>query len=220
MSQQINLLDASLQPKREWLTLLNVALGMLAVLLMLVIAVAWGWLREAQEREHFAVAERRLRQAQEELMELAGQQSRRVIDPQLEVELANSTQLLQGKKEVMAVLEQGGLGEKVGFARYLQGFARQVVDGVWITGFDLTAGKKTFEVRGRLRQESLLPRFVQQLNQEPVFQGRRFAALDMHRVDPDKAPAGAAPATPAPAPQPAVVEFVLLGDPVKAGTTP
>lgn len=216
MSQQINLLDASLLPRREWLTLLNVVFGMLAVLLVLVACAIWGWSKEGQERERFVAAEERLRQAQMQLTSLAGQQSQRVIDPMLQAEISNAGQILLGKQEVIAVLDQGGLGERSGFAPYLQGFARQTVDGVWLTGFDLTAGKKTFEVRGRMRQESLLPRFVQQLNQEPVFQGRRFAALDMRRVDAVKvagAPETAASKTTA-AP---VVEFVLLGDAAKAG---
>lgn len=214
--QQINLLDASLLPRREWLTLLNVVFGMLAVLLVLVACAIWGWSKEGQERERFVTAEERLHQAQMQLTSLAGQQSQRVIDPLLQAEISSAGQILLGKQEVIAVLDQGGLGERSGFAPYLQGFARQTVDGVWLTGFDLTAGKKTFEVRGRMRQESLLPRFVQQLNQEPVFQGRRFAALDMRRVDAVKV-SGAPETVASKTTTVPVVEFVLLGDAAKAG---
>ena len=214
--QQINLLDESLRPKRELLTLLNVVFGMLAVFLVLVAAVVWGWNREASERERFDAAELRLREAQSQLTALAGQQSRQVIDPVLQAEIGLARQTLLGKQDVMNVLDQGGLGERSGFASYMAGFARQTVDGVWLTGFDLTAGKKTFEVRGRMRQESLLPRFVQQLNQEPVFQGRRFAALDMKRVEPAKVPPLSGPMAASTAAA-GVVEFVLLGDPAKTG---
>lgn len=218
MSQQINLLDHSLRPRREWLSLLTVVAGMAAVLLLLVAAAIYGWYQEGLERDRFKVAESNLRDAQTELTQLAGQQSRQVLDPRLQDEIAQAALTLQGKREIMAVLEQGGLGEKTGFSAYLQGFARQVVDGVWITGFELTAGKRTFEVRGRMLQASLLPSFVQQLNQETVFHGRRFAALDMHRLEPEK-PQDAGSST-APVKTLPVIEFVLLGDAVKLDGKP
>lgn len=211
MSQQINLLDDTLLPRREWLTLLNVVFGMALVVVLLVAAAGHGWWREAQERSRFAEAETRLRQEQDQLTQLATRQSTWKISPQLEAELAATTQLLARKREVMDVLAHGELGDRNGFSAYMEAFARQGVDGVWLTGFDLTAGKRTFEVRGRMRQESLLPRFVQQLNQETVFQGRRFAALDMRRLDGAKGPNDA----PGMATGQPVIEFVLLADPAK-----
>lgn len=212
MSQQINLLDPSLRPQREWLTLSSVALGMLAVLVLLVFAAVWGWHQESLERDRFRVAENDLHVAQAELTELASRQSRQGIDTRLQADVNQAALVLQGKREIMAVIEQGGLGEKTGFSAYLQGFARQTVKGIWITGFDLTAGKKTFEVRGRMLQEHLLPNLVQQLNQEPIFKGRRFAALDMHREALDK-PVDAVQSSAAK--KSPVIEFILLGDAVK-----
>lgn len=215
MSQQINLLDPSLLPRRDWLSPAWVGAMLLGVVGVLIAAAVFGWLREAQEREHFAAAERRLRDAQSQLTSLAAQQSRQIIDPALQGEVALVEQVLSAKEEVVQVLDRGALGERKGFSAYMYGFARQGVEGVWLTGFDLSAGRNTLEVRGRMRQESLLPRFVQQLNQEPVFQGRRFAALDMKRLDTPKMPPVAGEQALTVNPQ-NVVEFVLLGDPPKA----
>lgn len=213
MSQQINLLDESLCPKREWLTLNNLGFGVLATVLALAAAAGMGWLQEAREMQRFKAAEAQLKLAQEQLTVLAGEQGRRRIDPKLEAEVSDAKRILQGKHEVMAILERGGLGDREGFSRYLQGFARQAIDGVWITGFDLVAGGRSLEIRGRMRQEALLPVYVARLNQEPAFQGRRFAALDMRRVDPAKP--GTAPGTAVAGDggaKPAYIEFVLAGD--------
>lgn len=216
MSQQLNLLDASLRPRREWLTLVNLAIAVVAALLLLGAAAGLGWMREAEQRARSRGVEADMKRSQEALMLLAGEQSRRHSDPALEASLADAKRLLAGKLDVMAALERGGLGERSGFARYLQGFARQTLDGVWLTGFDLAAGGRSLEIRGRMRQEALLPLYVQQLNQEPVFQGRRFAALDMHRPDAEKAAGNRAGETAATSPH---IEFVLAGEAAKPAAT-
>ena len=75
----------------------------------------------------------------------------------------------------------------------LRGFARQTAEGVWLTGFVL-AGSEV-EIRGRLSDAALLPHYIQRLNGEPIFKGRRFAALDMSEGSLQPAGAAATPAT-------------------------
>lgn len=213
MSQQINLLDPSLQPQREWLSLAALAGALAALAVILALAAGLGSWREGREQERFQALDGRLRASQDQLVQLAAEQGRRRADPELAARVAEAEAALAGKLAVMGVLEKGEAGDREGFSGYFQALARQVVDGVWLTGVDMAAGGKALQIRGRMLQESLLPAYVERLNQEPAFQGRRFAALEMRRVDPAKVPAGGPAAVPlaGPARQP-YVEFTLGGE--------
>jgi len=90
------------------------------------------------------------------------------------------------RSEVMALLESGKLGNTTGFSSFMTGFARQVQADLWLTGFRVTTGGDEIEIRGRLIDPTRLPAYVQRLSTEPVFQGRRFATLEMQGVDPDE----------------------------------
>ena len=67
----------------------------------------------------------------------------------------------------------------------MSGFARLSQSDLWLTGFLVTVGGEEIEIRGRMLDPSKLPAYVQRLSSEPAFRGRRFAALEMHGVDPD-----------------------------------
>jgi hypothetical protein len=51
-----------------------------------------------------------------------------------------------------------------------------------LVGFGFSG--KEIEIRGRLLDPALLPTYINRLNDEPAFAGRRFSALDMKGVDP------------------------------------
>ena len=70
----------------------------------------------------------------------------------------------------------------------IRNFARQARDDLWLTGFQISQGGEAIEIRGRLFEPSRLADYVQRLNGVAVFQGRRFAALDMQHVTPDEKP--------------------------------
>jgi hypothetical protein len=64
------------------------------------------------------------------------------------------------------------------------------------------ASSNAIEIRGRTVDPSSLPNYIQRLDNEKVFHGRSFAALQMKTVsaEPAAAPGQAAAAAPAPAP--------------------
>jgi hypothetical protein len=105
-------------------------------------------------------------------------------DPLLVGELASAEATLARRREAIALLESGALGNTKGFADYLRGFSRQTVPGLWLTGFDIEGGGTDMAIHGRALDAGLLPRYVRRLNDETVFRGRDFAALKMDAVEP------------------------------------
>lgn len=216
MSQQINLLLPELRPRFDWLGLPVVASAALAGLLLLIaIASLTAWQGNRLQARDSELNSRLLTLQgllQTQAKALAGRQG----DPGLPGQIEAARLSIGQRQEVVAVIEQGVVGGAPGYSALLQGFARQAAPGVWLVGFSF-AGKDV-EIRGRLTEPGLLPGYISRLNDEPAFEGRRFARLDMKGVDPladarDAAP-GAAPKSPAPG---RYTEFALRAEPLPAG---
>lgn len=107
----------------------------------------------------------------------------------LAAEVARLEMELKSARAAMGVLEGGALGNRSGFANYLQAFSRQALDGLWLTGFTVGGGGEV-AIQGRVLSADLLPEYIQKMNKEPALQGRAFSALEMRR--PAVVPAAAA----------------------------
>lgn len=176
MSQQINLIDPALRPRRDWLQFKVVAPVALACLAVVVAASAFlRWERRALEVREGAV-NAQLKTSQERLQALAQSVGQRVGDPRLAAESELLATEIRQRQEVLGELERGR-GQGPRFSEDLRGLARQTMDGLWLTAF--AAGGDSLEIRGRMLDSSLLPAYIRRLNAEPAFQGRRFDALDV-----------------------------------------
>lgn len=98
----------------------------------------------------------------------------------LAAEVARLELDLKSARDSMSVLESGALGNRSGFANYLQAFSRQTLDGLWLTGFTVS-GSGEVAIQGRVLSANLLPEYIQKMNKEPALQGRAFSALEMRR---------------------------------------
>ncbi len=218
MTQQINLYEPRLRPSRELATARNLGICA-ATLFVLTVSFSLYVRDEAQRKSATQMAiEAEVRAEQERVLVLSKANAERRVSPDLASELANAHALVATRQEVMKVLDSGKLGNATGFSETMFGFARQAQTDVWLTGFSVSAGGEDIEIRGRMLDPGKLPAYVQRLSGEPVFHGRRFAALDMRSVEPelpkpDQAASGGA-VVPAAAAQPVAalphfVEFVL-----------
>ena len=185
MSQQINLYELRLRPRHEWITGRNVGV-VFGILLAVVIALG-VYARLGADRA--SVELKRLQtdvaSTQEKLVALNKVLVERKIPEALLAELDNAKSLVISRKEVLDILDSGQLGNSTGFSEIMYGFARLASSDLWLTGFSVSLGGQEIEIRGRLLDSKKLPAYVQRLSAEPVFQGRRFATLDMQSVEPD-----------------------------------
>lgn len=230
MSAQINLYHERFRKQRDLLTLTNVTVASAVVLLVVLFAsmVAAGRSSARQAEAKLALAEFKL--VKDEFDSTATALAALTPSPQLISEIQAAEQLWQRRESVAALLESGAIGSTAGFAQYLGGLARQIPEGLWLTGFRIDAGGKEMEIRGRMFSPLALPEYIRRLGTEPIFQGRNFAALTMERpaeslvakpvAATNAGAATAAPtasnAAPAPSAPPRYIEFVLTpkpGDP-------
>jgi MSHA biogenesis protein MshI len=210
MARQINLINPALRKTRDGLSALPLAV-VAAVLIVLVAAAAVAAHVAASRRHGEAEAlVASQKQAQEALLAATQQQAARKPDPRLAAELEGARMLVKRQQEILVRLDSGTIGNTQGFSEYLRGFARQVPQGLWLTGFTIGAGGSDMEVRGRMVSPALLTEYVRRLNTESAFRGHSFAGLLIQGSRAEATASG----TPA---APAYTEFVLSSTPPGAG---
>lgn len=182
MSQQINLLLPELRPRFDWLALPVVAMAAVAGLVLLLMLAEFQSLRGSQLKSEEAEINGQLLNLQQQVQAVSQSLLSRKPSETLPQEIAAVKAAVDQRREVLAFVGQAGMDPSSGFSSVLEGFARQSVDGVWLVGFGLAP--KGIEIRGRLLDSSLLPTYIDRLNSDTAFQGRRFSALEMKGVIP------------------------------------
>lgn len=230
MSQQINLYNADFRPKRELLTAQSLAIATLVAVVLVGAAATWARFDARARAVELAAAQAAQKSAQERLDTARRLAEMRKPSAALQAELAEKKALLAMRGEVLAAL-QDGMGDKggVGFSEYLRGLGRQMVSGLWLTGFAVSAGGADMSLRGRALDKSLLPDYVRRLNAEKAFAGKSFAGLRMDaRQDGATAPVGGvkttgtavAPTSAMARPSSAYIEFQLTATAAPEETKP
>jgi hypothetical protein len=213
MTQYINLYDPDLRRGQQPVSApqASAVLG-IAIIAILAAAGVTGFQARGLARES-ADLELQLAAQREQVAALGKEMAARQADPVLAGELAAAEAKLATRREMIALLDSGALGNTKGFADYLRAFSRQSLPGLWLTGFDIAGGGAEMAIRGRALDAALLPRYVRRLNEEAVFRGRSFAELKMDAADAKPVATGAAteakPAAGESKPPLLFVEFVL-----------
>jgi Tfp pilus assembly protein PilN len=216
VSQQINLFNPLFRKPRPAFAMSHVVWVTAAVLAVLLpyylYLVVHGDSLARQSRE----LARRIETGTAELGQINRELAQRVKNQALEQEIARTEARVRSRREAMAVLERGELGDTAGFSGYLQAYARQIPEGVWLTGFYIAGAGKEMSLDGGTVRPELVPQYLQRLNREAVMQGRTFATLELRQPKALEAAEKAAPegsAAPAKAPSPpkpaAYLEFSL-----------
>ncbi|MCW5619965.1 MAG: hypothetical protein KIS79_02520 [Burkholderiales bacterium] len=181
MSQQINLFNLALAPRVEHVTGRRCLVAMLtAALLTGTIAFAAQY---AGARAEWLAAQQQaqLAAAHAEAARLMREAGARKPDPAVLAELQSLQAMIEGRKQLTAMIERGGLGDTEGVSEYLRAFARQRMDGIELTGLSITAGGRDIVIQGRTADARLLPDYLHRLREESVLRGRTFATLAMER---------------------------------------
>jgi len=214
MTQNINLCDPSLRARRDLLGF-EPALTVLAVAVLCVALVAAGARWSLARLEPVAASSAsELASQQAAVQALAAQAAGSKPDAALQTEIAGLQRTLTQRGAALRAVSEGAVDREGGFAGRLEALARQSIDGLWLTGVVLR--QDDVLLKGRTLTPSLIPVFVQRLDQEPSLQGRSFKALDV--VRPLEAPAAGASAAAlsaassgTPAGHAGFVEFTLVG---------
>ena len=180
MSQQVNLYNPIFLKQRKMFSSVTMAqaLGLLALGLFVFYAFARFQVASLQtESERSA---KRMEAAQVRAGRLAQQFGPRLKSADLESKIKQAEAELQALDAVQGALK-GSAVSGSGFSPYFKALARQVVAGLWLTGFSVTGSEMV--ISGRTLKPELVPDYIHRLGEEQVMQGRKFAMLEMRQPE-------------------------------------
>lgn len=181
MSQQINLFNPVFLKQRKYFSLL--AMLQMLGLFLLGSALFYG----------YAIYQvKLLTQQSEESSKRYETEQARLARYTEEFSPEKAAKLLQDKvnalearraaqDEIVETLKTGAIGNSTGYSEYMRAFARQVVSGLWLTGFDIAGDGTQLGMSGSALSPELVPVYIQRLNREPVMRGKSVPTLQIQR---------------------------------------
>lgn len=91
---------------------------------------------------------------------------------QLEKKLSTQTELFETLKSSVG-------GNTVGYSEYMRAFSRQMVQGLWLTGFKVVGDGAEINLSGAALNPELLSVYIQRLGKEKIMQGKTFSNLQI-----------------------------------------
>lgn len=183
MSQYINLLGPAFRKQRLLLSLGRALLLAGLTLFTMIMLQFYSDQQVSGLQQELASAQGLLKAQSTYTDRLKGGADAKPGASPMDTEIRRLEMELKSARDSIAVLEGGALGNREGFARYLQAFSRQIVDGLWLTGFSV-GGTGDVAIEGRVLRPELVPAYIKKLNVEPALQGREFSALELRRPPP------------------------------------
>jgi Tfp pilus assembly protein PilN len=177
MSQEINLVNPAFAEKSKALSFVGMLLGLgvLVVFMLLYYAVSAYQADALRRAAADALKIQALKQAQ--LARIVESYKPRQKDQQLVDEVAQLETEVKSRDHALSILKTSDLDNIHGYSRYMEAFARQIIPGLWLTGFSISG--KEIDIQGRTLSPDLVPAYINRLDKEDVMRGITFASLEM-----------------------------------------
>ena len=184
MSQQINLFNPIFLKKNNYFStgFMLQALG----LIMVVSVLFYGYATYQVNRLAKQTEDTKKMYAEEEMRystfssEYSPEKNNQILQNDLKrIEAEAASQ-----KEILDTLKSGVIGNTDGYSEYMRAFARQIVSGLWLNGFDIHGDGTQMSLSGGVVTPALVPSYIQRLNKEKVMKGKTFSAMQMRQPKP------------------------------------
>lgn len=183
MKQSVNLYKEAFRPSREWLTLGRAMAVVILVLITVAVIGGVAQYRLAGAEATLADIEHRQTRKQQAVESLQTQLEARQKDPALEQQVTRLEQRVRDRRRLVQRADSVARASSEGFSPYLEGLARQSLDGLWLTRIRIDLMRDRLGLFGRITDGQKVPEYLQRLREEPVFEGRRFARFSIERTE-------------------------------------
>jgi len=178
--QQINLFNPQFLQQKKYFSAVTMvqALG----LLMLGIAAFYGfalWQDRTLARQA-AESSRAYEQQKQQFAKASAELNPEKVEAQIDQDLKSAEAALALRRALLSEI-QAGAGGTHAYSEFLRAFARQTVQGLWLTGIQIGEAGGPMSLSGRALQADLVPVLISQLKRETVLRGRPLEALAITR---------------------------------------
>lgn len=181
MSQQINLFNPIFMKQRKYFSLLAMlqALGLIIVGSLFFYGYAIYQVEQLGKQSEEST--KRYNTEQARLTRYSAEFSLQQANQALQEETRRLEKQASEQDELIETLKTGAIGNTTGYSGYMRAFARQVVQGLWLTGFRVTGDAAQISLSGGVTNPELLPAYIQRLGKESVMHGKTFSTLQMQQ---------------------------------------
>lgn len=180
MSQQINLFNPIFLKQKKYFsaTTMAQALGLILLGGVGLSVFADYQIRRLGEDAKSAAAQRAT--VEEQLKQVSAIYQPREKTKALEENVLQAEADVRSLQQVAETLKNTEFSNTKGYAEHMRAFSRQIVNGLWLTGFTIDGTGNQIGLMGRALKAELVPSYINRLKNEPVLQGKSFAALEIH----------------------------------------
>ena len=181
MSQQINLFNPVFLKQQKLFSLLTMLQGLGLILLGSLLFYAYAIYQVSELSRQSEQSSRRFNAEQTRLLGYSAEFSPQQANQRLQDELQQLEKKVAEANTLVEVLRSGAVGNTTGYSEYMRAFSRQVVPGLWLTGFTVTGDAAQISLNGGVLDPELVPVYIQKLGREGVMQGKNFSTLQMQQ---------------------------------------
>ncbi|BAV32714.1 hypothetical protein SCL_0392 [Sulfuricaulis limicola] len=185
MSQQINLYQPIFRKEEKKFSAVAMLQSVGLVAIGVAALYAFMWWQTGALKSELRRAEQSHVEASKRLADAAARFGQRKGPSSLDTEISRLEGEIVAKQQLQEILQRGVFSNTSGFSDYFASFARQLVPGVWLTGFDITGAGEEMSLAGRTTNPELVPRYMQKLSSEKSLSGIEFRTFQMSRPEPD-----------------------------------
>lgn len=206
MSQQINLFNPIFLKQKKYFSTVTIAQSLGMILLGCALLASYLSYQSTTLKRSADAAAANLAAAQSQLTQVTAAAQSRQKDKTLEEQIKKKEAEIASIQQVFAALQKGDLGNTKGYSEHFRALSRQIVSGIWLTGFRMSGSD--IGIQGRTLQPQLVPEYLARLKREESMQGKSFTGLVIR--EPDAEAAGEGQQAQKQTPSIRYVEFNLL----------
>ena len=187
MSQQINLYNPLFLEKKKYFSAVTMTQAIGLIVLGMAAFYGFAFWQDRRLARQIGESGRAYEQQKQQFAKITAELSPEKREAQLDQDLKSIEAAVALRRSFMGALGTGGLAG-VGYSEYLRAFARQTVQGLWLTSIQIAEGGAQLTMSGRALQADLVPVLIGRLKQESVLRGRPLEALAITRSTAGKDP--------------------------------
>ena len=181
MSQQINLFNPIFMKQRKYFSLLTMLQALGLIIAGSLLFYGYAIYQVGELRKQSEESTKRYSTEQQRLARYAAEFSPQQANQVLQSEVRQMEKQVTDQTELIETIKSGAIGNTTGYSEYMRAFSRQIVQGLWLTGFRVTGDAAQISLSGGVLNPELLPAYIQRLGKEGIMQGKAFSNLQMQQ---------------------------------------
>jgi len=188
VSQQINLFNPLFLEKKKYFSVVAMTQALGLIVLGLAAFYGFAFWQDRNLARQTGESGRAYELQKQQFAKVGAELSPERREAQLDQDLKSIEAGIALRQSLLRELGTGGFAGPTGYSEYLRAFARQTVQGLWLTSIQIEEGGGALIMTGRALQADLVPVLIGRLKQESVLRGRPLEALAITRSTAGKDP--------------------------------